>query len=279
MIREQIRKDVDEEILQALRTSEIPRVSPKELKKEILSRGISRAAYFRHKKKLLQQRKIEELKLLGTDGRHHKWLQSIYPKQIATQQDIELYLDQMSSSVSVIQERGYEFFQRLCSNKRTAWYFSPRFSPLFRDKKEVKRFLKTKLDTSYNNQLQFLDAIDHMLALEPEGSLWKDNLIDCSQKLIEGLVWEYPTIHIGTRAFQILRKFPGKPLHDVAIKLLVELNDPAFKHFFSDIVYTLLESPSAEERKYYIRRKLDELSVQSGILRARVEKILRRAKP
>ena len=276
MTREQTRKDVDEEILETLLGKLL---SPRELRKEILSKGISRATYFRHKKKLLQQRKIEELKLLGEDGKYRKWLQVVSPRRMANQQDIELYLDQMASSVPEICARGYKFFEKLCNLKRTPWYFSPRFSPRFRNKKEVKKFFKEKLKTKHIGRLQFLNAIDYMLAFEPEGSLWKENLIDCCQKFIEKLVWERMEINIGIRAFQILRRFPDKPIHELAIELIVKSDDHEFQHFYKEIVYTLLESPLAEEHKHLIRRKLDELSAQNEVLRDRVERILRAAKP
>jgi len=124
-----------------------------------------------------------------------------------------------------------------------------------------------------------LNALDYMLGCEPEGSFWKKNLIDCTQEFIEELVWDRTSISTGVRAFHILRKFPDKPLHELAIDLVIKLNDAEFENFYNDIVYTLLQSELAEERKYLIRRKLDDLAAQNAKLRDRVEKILRQAKP
>jgi len=143
LTRGQARKDVDEEILNALGARKF---APRELRK-VISKDISRATYFRHKKKLLEQRKMEELKLLGEDGNYHKFLQAISPGLMAYQQDIELYLDQMENPIPEICERGYKFFEKLCNLKRVAWYFSPKLSPNpnFKSKKDERIFSERSL--------------------------------------------------------------------------------------------------------------------------------------
>lgn len=277
MTRVQPRKDVDEEILNALGARKL---APRGLR-NVISKDVSRATYFRHKKKLLEQRKMEELKLLGEDGKYHKFLQAISPGRMANQQDIELYLDQMANPIPEICERGYKFFEKLCNLKRVAWYFSPKLSPNpnFKSKRDVKDFFRKKFMWKGTTQLHFLNALDNMLECEPEGSFWKKNLIDCTQEFIEKLVLDRTSMSTGVRAFQMLRKFPDKLLHELAIDLVIKSNDAEFEKFFNDIAYTLLQSKLAEEHKYLIRRNLDDLAAQNAKLRDRVEKILRQAKP
>lgn len=277
MTKEQTRKDVDEKILSFF---EGRTLSPRALRKA-MSNDTTRPTYFRHKKKLLQQRKIEELKLLGEDDRYHKFLQVVDPGSLAYQQDIELYLDQMVNPIKQIRQRGYEFFKKLCNTKRTAWYFSPRFSSRFQSKKDVKRFLNKKLGSEQYIafQLIFLEAIEFMLEVEPKGSLWKENLINCSQELIEELVWNGKAMSTRVHAFQILRKFSNKPILELAFELLIKLDEETFTHFHNHVANILLNSKIAQDHKYLIRRKLDDLTAQGGILGARIEKILKQAKP
>ncbi|MCW3986533.1 MAG: hypothetical protein NWE91_09050 [Candidatus Bathyarchaeota archaeon] len=273
----QAQRDVEEEILHVLGARKL---TPRELRKA-LPEDIARATYFRHKKKLLEGKKIEELKLMGEDEKYHKFLQVVNPRLIANQQDIELYLEEMESPIPEIRERGYKFFERLSNSKRVAWYFSPKFSPNpnFRTKKGVKDFFRKKLMWKGTLQMHLWNALDYMLAFEPEGSLWKTNLIDCTQEFAEDLVWDRTLTSAAVRAFQLLRKFPGKPLHDLTFDLIIKLDDAQFEDFYKDIVYVLLHSELAEEYKYLIRRKLDDLATQNAKLRERVEKILKEAKP
>ena len=81
------------------------------------------------------------------------------------------------------------------------------------------------------------------------------------------------------RAFQILRKFSNKPILELAFELLIKLNDETFTHFHNSVANILLNSKIAQDHKYRIRRKLDDLTTQGGILGARIEKILKQAKP
>lgn len=270
-------KDADEEILIALGTR---RLTPRELRKAV-TKDLARATYFRHKKKLLEQRRIEELRLTGENGKYHKFLEAIDPRLMANQQDIELYLDQMENPIPEIRERGYKFFEKLCNLKRAAWYFSPKSSPNpdFKSKKDVKDFFRKKFTWKGALTVHFLNALDYMLEREPRGSSWKANLIDCTQGFIEDLVWDRTLISTAVRAFKVLRKFPSKPLDDLAIRLMVISDDVEFESFYKDIVYTLLHSELAEERKYLIRRKLDDLAAKNAKLRGRVEKVLKEAKP
>lgn len=66
------------------------------------------------------------------------------------------------------------------------------------------------------------------------------------------------------------------------VKRYLECNkfgDHEFQRFYNDIVHTLLESPLAEEHKHLTRRKLDELSAQNEILRARAERSYEKLNP
>lgn len=270
-------RGVEKEILQVLGARKL---TSRELRKA-LPKYVTRATYFRHKKKLLERKKIEELRLMGEDEKYHKFLQVVNPKLIANQQDIELYLEQMKSPIPEIRERGYKFFERLSNLKRVAWYFCPKFSPNpnFSTKKAVKDFFRKKFMLKDTLQMHFLNALNHMLALESEGSIWKTNLIDCTQEFVEDLVWDRTLTSAAVRAFQLLNKFPGKTLHDLAFDLIIKLDDTRFEDFYKNIVYILLHSELAEEYKYLIRRKLDDLATQNVKLRERVEKILKEAKP
>lgn len=268
---------MDEEILGFLGGRSL---SPRDLSRGCQSKGISRATYFRHKNKLIKQMKIEEVMTANEEGKTVKKLRCINPGELAEARDIELYVDEMNSPVEETRKRGYHFFKNLCGRKRSTWFFSSKFSPRFKNEQGIKQFFEQKLtERDIDSRLQFMDALDFMIGLEPDGSIWKENIFRCCEDVIQKLVWERKDIKIGTRAFQILQHFPGKPLENIAIDILVRSNDTEFQHFIKDLKSVLIDSALAVKKKHIIRRQLDNLSAQNPQLRPRVEELLKGARP
>lgn len=271
MIESSKRKPVDEEILEELAGGYL---SPTALRERCMRKGISRATYFRHKRKLIKELKIEEIEVVQPDGKRIKKFMGSY--NLADRRDIELYLKEMESSVKEIRERGIRDFGELCVGKRVAWYFSPNTSPRFQTKNEVSKFFKQHLIGEHDEKREgLLIALISMIDLEGSSSLWRRNLIECCKESVEKLAWHEPNARIRDLSISLLNRVVDEPLLELALDVIKNSNDEDFKVFLGTLGYILLSSPLARKNKYRIRSKLDEISAQNEMLRKRVEAILK----
>lgn len=271
--------DVDEAILHELGSR--GHISPKELEEACSSRGISRPTYFRHKKKLKKLRQIEEIKIIDENGKSVKKFKYISPNELATQRDIELYLSEIDNPDEEIRERGLHFFYLLSRQKRVAWYFSPEFSPKFEKYRDVKEFFRNKLlKDPANARLKFLKALEHIIKLEPNFSLWRMYLTKSCKKILEEIAWKEENIQVRKQAIKVLGLIRDISLLDLGFHILKEpIGNGDFNAIFPILKEILIESGEAESKKHIIREKLDELSTKTDILKTRVRELLKEAPP
>lgn len=273
MAKEQLRKDVDEVILDFFAGRLL---SPRALSRGCQSREISRATYFRHKKKLLDQLCIEQLERINEDGKIVKLLRGVSPRELADSRDIEELLEEIENSDEVISSRGIRDLGRLCDNYRVAYYFSPQISARFKTKKEVEAFFERKLlHGTRERRLQFLLLLYHMLDLEIEGSLWKRNLIQCCYKPIKKLAWEESDSEIRSWSIKILMRISDERLFDLGYSIIKDkISDQDFHRLIESVKTLLIRRKPAVERRHEIRRNLNKLAIKNPIWKKRVEMIL-----
>lgn len=272
MAEEQPRKDVDEVILDFFAGRLL---SPRTLSRGCQPKQMSRATYFRHKKKLLDQLRIEQLEGINEDGKIVKLLRNVSPGELADFRDIEQFLEEIEKSDEVISSRGIRDLDRLCENYRVAYYFSPKTSARFKTQEEVEAFFERNLlDGTGERRLQFLQTLYHMLSLEKEGSLWRRNLIQCCYNPIKKLVWEESDAEIRVWSITILSRISDEPLFDLGYAIIKdEISDRDF-HRLLDVVKTLLiRRKAAIERRHEIRQSLNKLAITNSLWKKRVEMI------
>lgn len=272
------RIDVDEVILIELRSGAY--LSPRELKKACLSKRISRAAYFRHKKKLIELRQIEEIRLIDGEGRLVKKVRFLGPNELATLRDIEYYLAKIEDQNKEIQDRALDFLYLLGEGYRLAWYFSPRTNPKFESYKDVKHYFQNKLlGTPVNVQLKLLNILEMMVRKESHFSLWRLDLIKSCRELLMETAKKEGDIKVRNQALKVLILMKDVPLVDLGLHLLIEpIDDTVHGVLFQNLREILIKSEEAKIKKLMIRDKLDELSLEKT-LKARVNKLLQGAPP
>ena len=273
MAKEQSRKDVDEAILDFLAGRLL---SPRALSRGCQSMGISRATYFRHKKKLWQQLRIEQLERITEDGKIVKLLREVSPRELADPRDIEELLEEIEDSDETISLRGIRDLGRLCDNCRVAYYFSPQISARFKTKEEVEAFFERKLfDGTRERRLQFLMTLYHMLDLEIDGSLWRRHLIQCYYKPVKKLAWEESDSEIRYWSIEILMRISDEPLFDLGYSIIKDtINDQDFHRLVESVKKLLIRRKLAVERRHEIRRNLNKLTIENPLWKKRVETIL-----
>lgn len=250
-------------------------LSPRDLSRGCQPKQMSRATYFRHKKKLLDQLRIEQLERFNEEGKIVKLLRNVSPGELADSRDIEQLLEEIENSDEVINSRGIRDLDRLCENYRVAYYFSPKTSARFKTQ-EVEAFFERKLLAGTGERrLQFLQTLHHMLSLEKDGSLWRRNLIQCCYNPIRKLAWEESDVKIRVWSINILSLFSDDPLFDLGYSIIKDaISDQDF-HMLLDIVKTLLiRRKAAIERRHEIRQSLNKLAIINPLWKKRVEMIL-----
>jgi len=278
-LSERFGKDVDELILDALRSK--GSLSPKDLEKACTSQGISRPTYFRHKKKLKELRQIEEIKRINTEGKSTKEFRYVGPYELAAQGEIEFYLAKIEDSNKEIRQRGIHFFCLLTKQRRVAWYFSPQFSPKFKEHRDVSEFFGNKLlKGPINVRLQFSNALENMLKLEGDSSLWRMDLIKSCQKILKEIALKEKNIEMRREGIRILRSIPDIALIDLGFHILEEpISDKDFDFLLQILKEILIESKEAKTKKLMIREELDRLSIKTVALAGRVRALLEGASP
>jgi len=271
--KEQSRKDVDEVILDFFAGRLL---SPRALSRGCQSMGISRATYFRHKKKLLNQLRIEQLERINEDGKIVKLLRSVSPRELADSRDIEELLEEIENPDKAISSRGIRDLDRLCENYRVAYYFSPQISARFKAKEEVEAFFERKLlHGTRERRLQFLTTLYHILDLEIEGSLWKRHLIQCCYKPVKKLAWEESDSEIRYWSIEILTRISDEPLFDLGYSIIKDtISDQDFHRLIESVKKLLIRQKPAVKRRHEIRRNLNKLAIENPVWKKRVETIL-----
>jgi len=267
------RKDVDASILDFIGGRLL---SPRALSLGCQSIGISRATYFRHKKKLLRQLRIEQLEKINEDGKIVKLLRQISPRELADSNIIEELLEEIEDSDETINSRGIRDLYRLCDNYRIAYYFSPQTTARFKTEEEVEAFFERKLlDGKRERRLQFLTMLYHMLDLEMEGSLWKRDLIQRYYKPLKKLAWEENDSEIRYWAIAILMRISDDPLLDLGYSIIKDtISDQDFDKLSEIVKELLVKRKPAVERRHEIRRDLNNLARENPVWKKRVETIL-----
>lgn len=264
--------DADDTILHVL--SDGKSLSPKELKRLCMKRGISRSTYFRHLGKLKRQRQIEEIRIVNSEeAAKKKEYRRISPDELAESEDIKLYLAEIDNSDEDIQNRGLRFFGELCGIKRVAWFFS--------SNREITTFKNRLTKGSDNVRLVFLEALENMIRCEPQGSLWRIKLIDSVKETIVEIATNERNAQLCRRALRIA-KFVADDISvtDLGFKVLEKpMSDNDFNNLLSELRDLLISSGEAKIRKVSIREQLDRISTKDDILKSRVSKLLERAPP
>lgn len=273
------RIDVDEVILTELRTR--GNLSPEKLKKACKSKRISRATYFRHKKKLIKLRQIEEIRQNNEEGKPVKKTRYVGPNELATQRHIEYYLTKIEDQNEEIRNRALDFLYRLSESYRLAWYFSPRSNPKFESYKDVKHYFQNKLlGTPVNVQLKLLNILEMIVRKESHFSLWRLDLIKSCRELLMETAKKEGDIKVRNQALKVLILMKDVPLVDLGLHLLIEpIDDTVHGVLFQNLGEILIKSEEAKTKKLLIRDKLDELSLKNKTLKARVNKLLQGAPP
>jgi hypothetical protein len=264
--------DVDDTILHAL--SRVKSLSPKELKRLCMKRGISRSTYFRHLGKLKKQRQIEEIRIVNSEeAAKKKEYRRISPDELAGSEDIKFYLAEIANSDETIQNRGLRLFGELCSITRVAWFFS--------SNGEAAAFKNRLTKGADNVRLVFLEALENMIRREPQGSLWRIKLIESVKETIVEIATSERNAELSRRALRIA-KFAADAISvtDLGFKVLEKpMSDKDFNNLLSELRDLLISSGEAKIRKISIREQLDRISTRDDILKSRVSKLLERAPP
>lgn len=263
--------DADDTILHVL--SGVKSISPKELKRLCMSRGISRSTYFRHLGKLKRQRQIEEIRILNSEEATKKEYRRINPDELGGSEDIKLYLGEIDNSDEAIRNRGLRFFGELCGIKRVAWFFS--------SNGEDTAFKSRLTKGADNVRLVFLEALENMIRCEPQGSLWRIKLIESVKETIAEIATSERNAELCRRALRIA-KFAADVISvtDLGFKVLEKsMSDNDFNNLLPELRDLLIASGEAKIRKVLIREHLDRISTKDDILKSRVSKVLERAPP
>lgn len=249
-------------------------VSPRELSRECQKQGLSRSSYFRRLKKLKKRMLVEENLLRIDDERTRKVYNRVLERDLADSRGIEQYLKEMESSDKDIRSRGFRDFDRMCENKRTAWYFSYEHNPKFKDKEAVKDFFEKRL---VHDSEKWLRLLNNIVSMETKGSLWKDNLHECCREILWRISWKSEDFRARNKSIQILRRFPETRQDTLRWTFHVIEEDSKDEDFANlrDLIRSILFDLEGKDRKYLIREKLNELSLQSEKLRKRTNYILK----
>jgi len=267
------RIDKDSIILRAL-VNLRGNVLPHELSRECQKQGLSRSSYFRRLKKLKKSMLVEENLLRIDDERTIKVYNRVLERELADSRGIEQYLKEMESPDKDIRSRGFRDFDRMCENKRTAWYFSNEHNPKFKDKEAVKDFFEKRL---MHDSEKWLRLLNNIVGTETQGSLWKHNLYECCREILWRISWKSEDFKARSKSIQVLRRFPQTREHTLCWTFHVIEEDSREIDFanFSDLIKSILFDREGKDKKYLIREKLNELSSQSEKLRKRTDYILK----
>lgn len=219
---------------------------------------------------------IEENMLHTDDGKTMKFYNRIPENLLADPRGIEQYLKEMESSDEDIKNRGFRDFSRMCKNKRTAWYFSEGHSPKFKDRQAVKDFFKKCLLDDSENKLKWLSLLNDMVIMETPGSFWKRNLYECCKELLWRIAWKSENFDQRLASIRILRRFP-EVKEDILCWAFHTIKEDTKEEDFArlrDVVPSILFEIEGSERKYPIREKLNEFTLQSEKLRKRIDYVL-----
>jgi hypothetical protein len=272
LVEEKPRKDVDEAILNFFAGRSL---SPRALSHGCQSMGVSRATYFRHKKKLLNQLHIEQLEKIDEDGKVVKLLRAVPPQELADSRDIEELLEEIENPDEVISSRGIRDLGRLCENHRVAYYFSPKNSARFKTKEDIEIFERNLLHGTRERRFQFLQVLYHMFDLEQEGSLWKSNLIQHCHNPIKKMAWEESDIEIRIWSIKTLMRISNEPLFDLGYSIIKDtIDDQDFGRLRDSVKNLLIRRKPAMEKRYEIRQNLNKLAIENAMWKKRVEMIL-----
>lgn len=274
------KKDADEVILDKLKNNGRT-ATTKELRIACDTLKISRATFFRHKKKLLRSRQIEEVKIISQERESFKQLRYVNPNELAAQRDIEYYLAKIDDPHEEIRNRGLDFFCKLSKTHRIAWYFS-KSNPKFEDYRRVREFFQNKLMKGPAEvRLQFLKTLEEIMRREPRNSQWRTELAKSCRGILEKIALaKEENIQVRRQAIEVLRRDPDVSLLDLAFHVLEEpLDDNNFASLYPTLRYLLIESDEAQTKKLIIRDKLDELSIKGDTYKMRVRKLLEGAPP
>lgn len=253
-------------------------VSPKILSRECQKQGLPRASYFRRLRKLKKIRLIEENLLLTEDGETKKVYNRIPGDSLADPRAFAQYLLEMKSSDKDIRDRGFRDFGRLCSNKRTAWYFSSDYSPRFKDAKMVKDFFEERL-LHGTNQMVWLRFLNDIVRMETLGSFWKRDLYESCGHILWRIAWKNQDFKARHNSIVLLRRF--RQAREEVLRWAFQMveEDSSSEDFvrLRDDIRSILFDVEGRDHRYSIRERLNELSLNSGKLRKRINYILQNA--
>lgn len=280
MTQKKRRKDADEVILEFFAGRLL---SPTDLSRGCQPGKISHATYFRHKKKLLEQLRIEQLERISENGKIVKLLREVRPGELADSRDIEQFLDEAEDCDEVISARGMRDLHRLCQNRRVAYYFSPKNSARFKTDEEVEEFFEQKLiDDADDKRFHFLQILYTILERELTGSLWKRNLLQRCRQTIEAIAWEEQDTNIRAWSIELLIQISDERLYDDQTLLGLgysiikddRISNQDFETLLPKVKKLLIERKSADKRRHETRRYLNNLAIENPFWKRRVEMVL-----